>query len=254
MRRSWVGAFALVGCKVVDAPENLEELMVFGFETFGEERAMRATLEELVPLVDENADDLSDGYRVASLAAEHLEAAGVEGASVEGIFGAMGLIEYRHDAIAVASIATSHDKAELFENILEYSAEDLTDWDCFAAQECMSFTQVVDETARVALLGDSVRHYTHTLHWILHEEHGDVIAIRSLSPDPIEFSSNLVRVHQQYALAYLLPAGDAARRVEAFWVDAVVLGLDVPDSFAVDSAVSQMGNQAARIDAILDAQ
>jgi hypothetical protein len=252
MRLPLVALALSAGCKVTDAPESLEDLMVFGFETFGDERAMQATLDELVPLADTNADDLSDGYRVSVLGADQLAAAGIEGVNVEGITGAMGEVPYTHGVADVVGIATSHDKAELFENITAYAAEDLSDRDCFLAMECESFSQVVDETAQVALLGESVRHYTHTLFWVQHDEFGDVVVIRSLSPDPIEFSTNIVQVNQQYSLAFIVPDGDAARRIEAFWVDAVVIGVDVPDSFAVDSAVNQMANQAERIDEILD--
>ncbi|MEZ4315871.1 MAG: hypothetical protein R3F61_00130 [Myxococcota bacterium] len=253
MRAMTLVAFgALAGCKVVDAPDNLEELVVFGFETFGDARAMEATLDELVPLVDQNEEDLTDGYRVDQLGVEQLELAGIEGAEVSGIVGAMGLIPYRNPVDPVIDVATSPDKAELFEQITEFSATEIGDRACFLAHECESFGQEVFETANVSLLGTSVRHYTHTIFWIEHETFGRVAAIRSLSPDPIEFSSNITRVNQQYGLVYILPDGDGARRVEAFWVDAEVIGLDVPDSFAVDTAINQMGNQAENIDDIIE--
>jgi len=252
MRPIMLLVLATTGCKVVDAPDNLEELVVFGFESFGDERSMKATLDELVPLVDLNAADLSDGFRVSDLGVEQLVSAGIEGAEVAGIVGAMGLMPYRNPVDPVIDIATSHDKADLFEQITEFSATDLTDRECFLAHECESFSQSVDETAQVALLGSSARSYTHTVYWIEHEEYGTVAAIRSLSPDPIEFSSNLAKVNQQYGLAYIIPDGDGARRVEAFWVDAEIIGMDVPDSFAVDTAVSQMAKQAENIDAIIE--
>lgn len=254
MRAVFGAALALgaMGCKVVDAPDNLEELMVFGFETFGDERSMTATVDELMPLVDVNEEDLIDGYRVSTLGATQLEAAGVEDASVEGIVGAMGLVEYTNALDPILDIITSHDKDTLFEQIEEFSAEDLSDRDCFLARECDTFSQRVDETARVSLLGASERTYTHTLQWIEHEEHGTVLAIRSLSPDPIEFSTNIVNVNQQYGLAYMYDDGGGTRRVEAFWVDAELIGMDVPDSFAVDNAVNAMADQAENIDNILD--
>ncbi len=248
-----LGVSALAGgCKVVDAPENLEDLMVFGFESFGDDRAMQATIDELLPLIDENGEDLSDGYRVATLDVEHLEAAGVADAEVSGIVGAMGLIPYRNPVDPVIEMITSHDKEALFDHIDAFSAVDIGDRDCFLAHECVSFSQEVEETASVAVLGSSDRVYTHTVQWVEHDELGSVVVIRSLSPDPIEFSSNLARVNQQYGLVYLLPEGSGAQRVEAFWADAEVIGMDVPDSFAVDTAVNQMGNTAELIDDLID--
>jgi hypothetical protein len=242
------------GCKVVDAPQNLEELMVFGFESFGDDRAMQATLDELVPLIDTNEEDLSDGYRIATLGPEHLAAAGVEDVEVSGITGAMGLVPYRNPVDPVIEVITSHDKDVLFDHIDEFSATDIGDRACFLAHDCPSFSQEVEETASVVLLGSAARRYTHTVQWVDHEAYGSVAAIRSLAPEPIEFSSNLANVFQQYGLVFLLPDGDGARRVEAFWADSEIIGLDVPDSFSVDTAVNQMGNTAEQIDGVIDGE
>jgi hypothetical protein len=43
-----------------------------------------------------------------------------------------------------------------------------------------------------------------------------------------------------------------ARRIEAFWVDAEFVGMDVPENTAVNNAVSQMGEQAGLIDDWID--
>jgi hypothetical protein len=246
-----LASVASTGCKVVDAPQNLEDLMVFGFESFGDDRAMQATIDELLPLIDENAEDLTDGYRVATLGPEHLAAAGIEDAEVSGIVGAMGLIPYRNPVDPVIEMITSHDKEALFDHIDAFSVVDIGDRACFLAHGCVSFSQEVEETASVAILGSSERRYTHTVQWVDHDI-GKVAVIRSLSPEPIEFSSNLARVNQQYGLVYLLPDGAGARRVEAFWADAEVIGMDVPDSFAVDTAINQMGNTAELIDDLID--
>ncbi len=243
---------AVAGCKVVDAPENLEDLMVFGFESFDDDRAMLATLDELVPLIDENAEDLSDGYRIATLGPEHLASAGIEDVEVTGITGAMGLVPYRNPVDPVVELITSHEKDVLFDHIEAFSATDIGDRDCFLAHECSSFSQEVEETANVTLLGTAERRYTHTVQWIDHDTYGSVAAIRSLSPEPIEFSSNLANVFQQYGLVFLLPEGQGAKRIEAFWADSEIIGLDVPDSFSVDTAVNQMGNTATTIDDIID--
>ena len=64
----------------------------------------------------------------------------------------------------------------------------------------------------------------------------------------MSFSSKIAKVHQQYALVILYPDGGVTRRVETFWVDAEIIGLDVPDSFAVDNAINSMAAQAERVD------
>ncbi|MCA9569239.1 MAG: hypothetical protein KC656_15425 [Myxococcales bacterium] len=242
----------LGGCRVIDAPDNLEELMVFAFDGFEDERVMRASVDELLPLVDENLAELEDGYLIDQLTVEDLASIGVEVESTENITGAMGRVPYRHGVDDVMQVVTAENKDEIMDHIEAFEVVDQTDRECFFAHTCATYTQEVRETARVAILGASERHYTHTARWIDHPELGPIAAIRALSPEPIEFTSGLARVDQQYGLAFVVPEGDAAVRIEAFWVDAVALGIQLPDGFAVNTAVNQMANTAEMIDAILD--
>ena len=59
------GPFAgwlLASCRVVDAPEDLEELVVFAFRNFdGEEEEVEAAVEGLVPLTLADVAALAEG-------------------------------------------------------------------------------------------------------------------------------------------------------------------------------------------------
>lgn len=254
MRRLVPIVACLAGCKVVDAPSNLEDLVVFGFETFGDEPAMQATLDNLVPLLDEHAEELSEGFRVGELTPEQLAATGVDAPATEGIAGAMGLVPYRNGVDPVVALIIDDDKETWIDNMVAFDPEDRTDRACFLAHTCPTFEQFVEETVSVVILGQSTRRYTNVFHWIEHERHGTVLGIRSLSPEPIQFNTNVAQVHQQYSLAWIIPDADGsgARRVEAFWIDGEVIGIDVPDSFAVDSAVNGMRRTAETIDNVID--
>lgn len=252
MMRNGLVCFALLGCKVVDAPENLEDLVVFGFETFGDEPSMQRTVENLLPLLDTNEAELTEGFRVGELTTEQLAAAGIENGSTEGIAGAMGLVPYRSNVDEVLSIVIADDKEDYYDNFESFTPEDLSDRTCFVEHTCSTFDQYIEEVVNVAVLGRSERKYTNSFQWLEHEDLGPVLVIRSLSPDPIVFNTDFAKVHQQYSLAWVLPDGDGARRVEAFWIDAEVIGLNVPDSFAVDSAVSAMRRTAEGLDAAIE--
>jgi len=247
-------AFVVAGCKVVDAPDNLEELMVFGFDNFEDPASDVAAVVALLPLLEENSEELADGYRISTLGQQSLDRAEVDVTIEDEIAGAMGMVSYRHMVDPVVGVAFSKNKDELFDGITEFSVRDLSDPGCFFAHSCDTYTQVVEETAAVVLIGDSRRKYTQTIRWIEHPEVGPIAAIRSLSPDPILFSTDLIRVNQQYGMIYIIPNGSGATRAEAFWVDGTVLGLDVPDSFSVDTAVNRMGSTAENVDAVLDEQ
>jgi hypothetical protein len=254
--RTMLLVLALSGCKVVDAPETLEELVVFGFENYEDDGRMRDTHAQLVPLVDANHEDLSDGYRVDQLTADNLANAGVEGVDVTEILGAMGVVDYTHDLDTVLEVISAEDKADRFENLLAYEVTETTDRECFLARECDTLEQTVDETADVTLLGEATRTYTMSYRWIVPEDEDEaVLYIRTLSPEEMVFTGSAIdaQVHQQYAFVALYPEGDVARRVEAFWVDFEVLGADIPDTFAVDNAVNGMASQAERVDEWIDA-
>jgi hypothetical protein len=242
------------GCKVADAPDGLEDLVVFGFEHFDDKDAVvQQVADDLGPLLDRHADELESGFRVSNLTAAHLSAAGVEDANVEDVIGALGLVPYRHGLDDILPVLTRGDKADLFEPILAYDIEAETDRDCFLAHACDTLEQTVTETSKVTLLGEATRTYDLQYRWVERSDGGTTLLIRTLNPEPVELSSNIAKVHQQYALVAIFEDGRGAEhRAETFWVDAEIIGMDVPDAFAVDNAVLSMAAQAERIDAFLD--
>lgn len=241
------------GCKVVDAPENLEDLMVYSFEHY-DDRAehLIAAEAELEPLVDELYEDLSDGYRVSNLTAEDLELAGVEDPQIESIIGAVGAADYRHELSDVLIGVLYPDKDEIYDKTVAYDILEETDLDCFLADECEYYDFTFEQTVSVVLLGDSTQTVEASYRWVHPEEAEPFVVARLLSPTPIDFSTSIVEVDQQYSIVFMYPWADTARRVESIWAEARVIGLDVPDSFAVDNAAGTIADQADRVDDYLD--
>ena len=246
----------LMGCKVVDAPEDLEALMVYGFTYFGDEdeRYLQETADSLLPILARDAESLADGNRINDLTAADLEQAGVTAPIESGIVGAVGLVEYRHDVVDILDVVSHPDKAAMFpDNFLEYVVQQSTDRPCFLSEECPTLDQTIFEKTKIVLLGEGERTYDSSYRWITAEEAGRVAFIRQIAPEEMKFSSGIAVVNQQYSFVMLYEDGGVAHRVEAFWVDAEVIGMDVPDSYSVDQAVNAMSDQAARVDDWLDA-
>ena len=255
--RAWtcLALLALLGCKkAIDAPDAIEELVVFGFVHYDDEGYPAATVEELIPAVNGLMDQLAEGYLVDSLTEEDLAAAGVDDPDVSSILGALGAVDYRHDLDDILRTITRDDKDELYDNIPAYEVLETTDLDCFLDRTCARLEQRVYETTHVPVLGDATRTFTQQYQWVTLEDGTEMVLIRTLNPDPMEFSSALLTVHQQYALVAIWPHGDAARRSETFWVDAEFIGLEVPDNYAVKTAVSEMADQAEQVDDLLDSE
>ncbi|MEZ4320572.1 MAG: hypothetical protein R3F61_24030 [Myxococcota bacterium] len=76
-----------------------------------------------------------------------------------------------------------------------------------------------------------------------------LLAMRDLAPEPADISSGLAAVDQQYSYSLFVPDGSGALRFDAFWLEARVIGVDVPDTFALDLSVTQMTRTAEQIDA-----
>lgn len=245
---------ALSGCKVIDAPDAIEQLVVFGFVHYEEDGYPEATADKLVPEAEEEDAALREGYLVDSLTSADLVDAGVEGAVETGeIIGVLGAVDYHHALGDVLSFLTRHDKASDDEDTLVYEVERETDRDCFLAGDCETMEQVIFETVQVPVVGEASRTYTQQYRWVEQKGADPLVMIRSLTPEPMAFSSNLISVSQQYAFILLVPAQGGVRRVETFWVDAQFLGVDVPASYAVNNAIKTMNEQAGQVDAGLDA-
>ena len=241
----------LVGCKkAVDAPDNIEEMMNFGFVHFdSEENALESLSYNLFPFVDDNLEDAETGWQINSLSLDNLEAAGVAADAVENVVGASASVAYRSSVDDVLRAISWPNKSEVLDNVKEYEVLDSDDLDCFLNKECDRYEMTVDQVAKAGILGEATQRLTFQFRWVTREEDQQRFFVtRVLCPDGVEFGSNLAKVIQQYSFAMIYPQGDHARRMEAFWVDGKIIGMDVPEDFAVNQAISQMQKAADEID------
>lgn len=246
---------AFTACKVVDAPANLEELMVFGFENFdGSERSLINMFDELVPLVDEQDGALEEGYRIDTLSTDNLEDLGIDEPDVEDIVGAMGQADYTHEMSDVLFGVTYPDKSDVFETYEQYEVLEDTDLGCFLDLDCESYDMTAAQVVQVPILGESTQDVNQLYRRLNGTDGTPFIITRVLSPEGVSFNTSIVDIPQQYQLFVLYPHDGGTRRVEAFWVEAHVIGLNVPDSVAVDNFAGSVGDQAARVDEFLDTQ
>ena len=247
----------LIGCKkAVEAPDTIEEMMNFGFVHFdAEDDSLEALSYNLFPFVAENLDDAETGWQINSLSLENLEAAGVDVDAVENVVGASASVSYKSSVDDVLRAISWPNKSEVLDNVKQYDIIESDDLDCFLAKECDRYEMQVDQVAKAGILGEATQNLTFQFRWVTREDDQiEFFATRVLCPDGVEFGSNLAKVVQQYSFAMIYPEDDHARRMEAFWVDGKIIGMDVPEDFAVNQAISQMQKSADEIDAFLDAE
>lgn len=242
----------LSGCSSIDAPDNLESLVVFGFVHVTDDEAYGRTFDEGVrPLLDEHAEALDVGMKVDALSAEDLSAAGIEDPDEQSIIGVSAANHYRADVLGLAEVLTRPDLQNVYEMTVGYDVLNESDRGCFLDQTCELYTQEAVRINELGFFGTSSQTFTKHFRWIETEEGEQVLLLRTLSPEPVDVSRDIFKIHQQYDFSLFTPHDGGTRRLENFWVDADVIGMDVPDTFALDQAVKAMKNTRDELDEIV---
>jgi hypothetical protein len=242
-------------CTVTDAPDTLQQLAVFGFVHFdGSARQQTDTVEGLIPLTDEHAEQLTEGFRIACLGTGDLEKVGVDGAEGGNIKGSAATIHMTSSLDDVARAWSHPHMDEVLDNTVEFEieAED-GDRDCFLAHECDAYSYDGHRVLDMSIFGTATQDFHRDFAWVAREDDAGpaVLAVRELAPLGSEMSTDIVAVHQGYSYSMFLD-DDGTRRLDAIWIDAEAIGIDLPDAFALDFAVSSMEKTAQQVDAWVD--
>lgn len=252
MHSRWPLLLLFVGCRVADAPENLEQLMAYGLVAFDDPLSHPAIVEALIPELEAHRADLEQGMRANRLTGADLREAGQPVRGPVDIMGAVGLVHYTHETSDVLRVITHLHKDRVFEGTVEYAVEDRGRLHCFRDGDCDTYFHEVTETSKVPILGEAVQRSRQEFAWTETPEGDAVLLGRTLAPEPVDFNTNLMAIHQQYGFLAIFETDSGSERVEAFWVDATFIGLDVPDRTAVNSAVNAMHGYAAEVDEWLE--
>jgi hypothetical protein len=245
----------LIGCKVIDAPETIEELMIFGFVNHGQEDPEWASTfaGNLVPELDIHQEELVEGYRVDSLTEENIEATGVSSNDVN-ITGVSAETHMESDFLDVVNALTFTDTTQVFDATIAFELLEHSDRSCFIAQECEFYDYQAKRTLDLGILGQATQTFEGSFRWTELEDGTPAMMWRILIPDPAEVTTSFMAIHQSYTMDLIFPGDSGTRRVEAIWLDAEVIGTELPDSFLIDTAVKQMQSAAEDVDAFIASQ
>lgn len=243
-------SLSLSGCRVVDAPSSLQDLAVYGFVHFdadkGEPEAATDGLQrEFVPL----EEDLSEGLRVTSLTSADLDLIGVDNDLDAGVLGSAATVQMASglDDAARAWSYPHLDEVLDATNEFEILSED-NDRTCFLSHECEGYAYEARRVLDMALLGTATQQFRREFRWVEDSEGQPLLTIREIVPSGAEISSGLIAVDQQYSYT-LFWTRDGTQRLEFFWIEARAIGIELPDAFALDFAVTGMKETAEQLDA-----
>jgi len=242
----------LSACKVIDAPQNIEDLMIFGFIHAHESDPewAQAFAENLLPEMEAHAVALEDGYRVGTLCPADIDAAGFESDSDVNILGVATRTHLNSSLEDVLWALTFPDTTQIFSATKEFDLVEHTDRDCFLSKDCEFYDYRAHRVLDLSILGTAEQEVIGTMRHTTLESGQEAALWRGASPE--EAKASLAVLHQQYAMELLTPDPDGGTwRVTAIWIDAEFVGIDLPDSFMVSTSVSQLKNAAEDIDAFI---
>jgi hypothetical protein len=236
----------LLACRpAVDAPDDVEEQAVFGFVHFDEPGFVEAVADDLLAFVRDPPEELEEGFLVDSLRTDDLAAVGVVDPVLDGVIGALGRALYVLDPAGVALGTTDPGRESWWDSVERFDViGEEGDRDCFLAKACDRYEQTVSDETQIPMLGRASRTFTNQLRWVTSDAGEELLAVRQLAPDPVDLTSTLLAIDQQYSFALVGEHEEGAVRAEAIWVDARVLGAELPEGFAVRQAVGQMQTAA----------
>ncbi|HND34527.1 MAG TPA: hypothetical protein PLA94_31205 [Myxococcota bacterium] len=246
----------LVACRVVDAPENIEELMTFGFVQHGAADSSWPTAfaTNLLPELDSHAEELEKGYRVGSLLPEDIAEAGFESTAegeVAGVAATSALASSPAEVVAVLSLP---DITPVFSSSESYELKEHSDRDCFLAGECEFYTYSFRRSIDLGILGSVTQDALGSFRRLTLEDGTEVVLWQTAAPDPGEVTGGLMTVQQQYSEDLFFPAeGGGTGRATAMWLDAQLVDSDLPDSFLISTSVSSLGKANGELDAFVEA-
>ena len=246
----------LTACRPPEAPDTIEEMMVYGFTHHADDEAhIIALADKLIPFMEAHEAELAEGYEVSSLTTEDLAAAEVSADAVDGVVGAAVGMFYTVDLDAVAFGLSYPDQDEIFESYVEFERTQESPRACFLDRTCPTHDSMSEVHASLGLGIEMWNEFSQDLRWVESEEHGRLLVVRVLGPTPVQFNIDFLQVHQQYSFSFVYQHDDgAASRVQAIWVDGEVVNGDMPESTALNLGISTMVNSAEDLDAWLVAR
>lgn len=243
----------LSACKVVEAPENIEALMIFGFVHHHEEdpQLTQDFVQNMIPEMEAHATALEDGYHVDSLCPSDIEAAGFNSSADVNISGMASRTHLNSDYDDVLWALSFQDTTQIFDATKEFEITKATDRDCFLDKSCEFYDYSAHRVLDLSVLGSAEQDVTAGFRNITLEDGTDAALWRVGSPK--EAKATLAVLHQQYSMDLILPdtKDGGTWRITAIWIDAEFVGIELPDSFLVSTSVNQLKNAAEDVDAFI---
>ena len=243
------------GCAPPNAPETLDQLGSYLFTEFQnpDERYMHLGLQNLYTWVEENREDVQEGYRIENLTEEAILALGVtDKPDLEGLIGAAVATDIKFSVEELIAVSLGTDPLEIDPDAYGYFRREWDgDLDCFLRKECteISFTAEIQNILPLGIVTDSKTKGTYK--WFFLEE-GDFIAQRRWLAEPAQSNQSWLEVNQDYAVNVCMPLESGMRFMDIEWVVTKLGDIPVPEDFALSLAISAMSKSRKNMEQYME--
>ena len=235
-----------VACKgrPEDAPAELDDLCAYLYSHHSDEdpAAEEAGVANLALWLDAHMDETAEGYTVHNLDQSTLDSLDSQDRDVTKIIGsAVGSSTELAVDDLVGPLITEDQALIYTSNFDSFERTFTTDPECFVDGTC---DRVVFENVSVADLSiaGSLETKSQGQDLWVSTEHGMAIVHRSYMHEPAK--NTFIQMEQQYNLAVTIPmASGGVARLQAVWADVEFVGMDVPESTALNMLIKGLTKQ-----------
>ncbi|MEN0060749.1 MAG: hypothetical protein AAGA48_01295 [Myxococcota bacterium] len=245
--RSWALLLLVTACRAPpEAPAEFEALSAFLFEDLGtdEQQGLEAGVENLAAWLEANLDEANEGYTIELLSQASLDALEVqrERDAAKLVGGAVTTLS-QASVLDLASAFLLEDQTTIYpDDYVRWDSNFRSDPNCFVSRECDELVVDNDTVTRLPLSLELTTKNTAQYRWV-ETEAGPAMLTRSWLREPADVNLNIFRVDDQFFLSANVPTSRGLVRLQSVWVDAAIVGVEVPEATAlnllIDGLVAQ---------------
>ena len=210
----------LTACgKVVEAPTAFNDLAAFIFQHQPDEdqAELQAGLEELAAWLETDWVDDEQGYEVAILSQDAMDALDEQDRPIDRMVG-LSLVTLSHHPVESSTYAlVAVDQDLIFpDTFAEYERTYLSGPDCFIHRSC-SWMEAIEDLMSTFALGLTSTSQAHNQYTWVETSRGWAMVHRNWQVEPPEVNFSWMEVDQQAYLNLFIPTTGGAYRMQAQW-------------------------------------
>ena len=234
--------FLFFACSIPDAPQTLDLL---GSDLFSEyenpdPRYMEQGVENVRLWVEDNREDVQEGYRIENLSYDAIRALDLsEEVTLDGLIGAAVATDISLPLEDTISFILTSEPTTINPDAYAYFSrvwEGEGDVVCFLAKDCQQINYSADTHGYFPLGIEMISQFYGQYRWVSTQS-GDYVVQRRWLTKPCESNVDWFGTEQDYAITVYMPTETGMRFMDMEWIVTHLGDIPVPEDFALGLAI-----------------